>query len=144
MIIYDSPKVKVIFEPEIPCVTHIADGFIKGDDFRKPFVEGMNFFEANFKKYPEMGWLNDARRMNTVGPDDIKWLNKNVNDRAYQIGAKKVAFVLPENIFGKWAIRMYVEFTNRRSDNKLEIKAFKTIEDAKTWLKGGQVDSVSF
>lgn len=144
MIIYESPQVKVIFEEDIPCVTWIPSGFLKGDDFRKPFKEGMDFLEANFQKYKGINWLNDARNLKTAGIDDIQWLNKNVNDRAFRIGSTKVAFVIPESIFGKWGIRMYVEFTKRRSDNNLEIKAFNTGEEARQWLKGGNVSDVSF
>ena len=97
-------------------------------------MKGMDFMEEKIKSMPNIGWINDARLLKVVKPDDLLWLNKNVNDRAYNFGAKKVAFVLPESAFGKWAVKFYADFTNKRTDNKFQIKAFMTMEEAKKWI----------
>jgi hypothetical protein len=62
------------------------------------------------------------------------WLNTNVNDRAYRFGAKKVAFVLPDSVFGRLAVNFYVDYTNKRTDNQFQIKAFSTMEEAAKWI----------
>lgn len=134
MILYDSKLVKLEFDPAVPCITWIPQEFMEGAQFRDPFTVGMDFMEKKIKELPNLGWLNDARKLKAVKTEDVKWLNLNVNDRAYKFGAKKVAFVLPENIFGKMSIKLYVEFTSRRVDNKFQIKAFNTVEKAKAWL----------
>jgi len=136
MILYEDPKVTVEYDPIIPCVIWTPLNHIFGDDFRNPLTLGMDFFVKTIKDQPNLGWLNDTRKQKSVKLDDVKWIDKNINDRAYQSGAKKVAFVLPENIFGRMGTRLYVEFTTQRPDNQLEIKAFKTLSEAKLWLKG--------
>ncbi len=142
--IYESERATITYDPDVPCVTWTPKGFLKGDEFKEPFMAGMEFLEKEYKSNQQIQWLNDARNLKTVGPDDIKWLNSNVNDRAYKIGVQRVAFVLPENIFGKWAIKIYVDFTNKRADNKLDIKAFKSMAEAKNWLKAGTGSDVPF
>lgn len=136
MILYESHLVKVEFDPSVPTVIWTPLEFMSGEQFTQPFVVGMDFFEKKVKEIPNLGWLNDTRRVNSVKIEDVKWLDKNVNDRAYEVGGKKVAFVLPENIFGKMSVRFYIKFTNERMDNKLEIKAFEKLAQAKLWLKG--------
>lgn len=142
--VFKNDQANITFDESVPCVVWTPTGFLKGEQFREPFKAGMDFLEEKIKTYPTISWLNDARSLKTVGQDDVKWLNQNVNDRAYKLGVKKVAFVLPESIFGKWAIKLYVDFTQRRSDNKLEIKAFATVAEAKKWLKEGQGNEISF
>ena len=134
MIIHQDESSIVEFDASVPCVTWTPAQYMSGDTFRGPFEKGMDFMEKKIKEMPNLGWLNDARKLKTVKIDDLKWLNTNVNDRAYNFGAKKVAFVLPENVFGKMAVKFYVEFTTKRMDNKFQIKAFQTPEDAREWL----------
>jgi hypothetical protein len=135
MIIYENESVVVKFDSSVPCVIWTPLEFMKGDDWRIPFTKGVDFLQQKIKTCPEITWLNDTRKLKTVSIEDLKWLNPNVNDRCFQYGLHKVAFVLPENIFGKMAVKFYVEFTNMRSDNKFQIKAFGKYEDAEKWLK---------
>lgn len=141
MILYEDPKVIVEYDPIIPCVIWTPIDFMSGDAFREPFNKGMEFYEEKIKEIPTIGWLNDTRKLKTVRIDDVKWIDDAVNIRGLKAGVKKVAFVLPENVFGRMGTRLYVEFTTRRPDNTMEIKAFKTIAEAKLWLKGTAVTS---
>jgi hypothetical protein len=134
MVIFEDETVKLDFEPEVPCIIWRPLKFLAGETWRKPFIKGMDFMEEKIKSIPNLGWINDARLLKVVKPDDLLWLNKNVNDRAYRFGAKKVAFVLPDSAFGKWAVKFYADFTNKRTDNQFQIKAFLTMEEAKKWI----------
>ena len=134
MVIFEDQSVKLEFLEQVPCIVWRPLKYISGDGWRKPFQIGMDFMEEKIKSIPNMGWINDARLLKVVKPDDLLWLNKNVNDRAYNFGAKKVAFVLPESTFGKLAVKTYADFTNRRTDNKFQIKAFVSIDEAKKWI----------
>jgi hypothetical protein len=134
MIIYADDSVKLEFLPEVPCIIWKPLKFLAGESWRKPFQTGMDFMESKIKSMPNIGWINDARLLKVVKPDDLMWLNSNVNDRAYQFGAKKVAFVLPESAFGKMAVKFYAEYTNKRTDNQFQIKAFASLEEAEKWI----------
>jgi hypothetical protein len=135
MVILEDATVKLEFLPDVPCIVWKPLKFLSGEGWRKPFITGMDFMEEKIKTIPNLGWINDARLLKVVKPDDLMWLNTNVNDRAYRFGAKKVAFVLPENVFGKVAVKIYADYTNKRMDNQFQIKAFGTLEDAQRWIR---------
>src|SRR5512145_469870 len=134
MVIFEDQSVRLDFLEDVPCIVWKPLKYISGDGWRKPFQIGMDFMEEKIKSLPNLGWINDARLLKVVKPDDLLWLNKNVNDRAYNFGAKKVAFVLPQSTFGRLAVKTYADFTNRRTDNKFQIKAFLSIDEAKRWI----------
>jgi hypothetical protein len=134
MVILEDSNVKLEFLPEIPAIIWKPLKYLSGDSWRIPFVTGMDFMEGKIKSIPNLGWINDTRLLNVVKPDDLMWLNANVNDRAYRFGAKKVAFVLPDSVFGRLAVSFYVDYTNKRMDNQFQIQSFKTFEEALKWI----------
>jgi hypothetical protein len=134
MIILEDSNVKLEFLPEIPAIIWKPLKYLSGVSWRIPFITGMDFMEEKIKSIPNLGWINDARLLKVVKPDDLIWLNTNVNDRAYHFGAKKVAFILPDSVFGRLAVNFYVDYTNKRTDNQFQIQAFKTFEDARKWI----------
>jgi hypothetical protein len=134
LVILEDSNVKLEFFSEIPAIIWKPLKYLSGDSWRKPFVTGMDFMEEKIKSIPNLGWINDARLLKVVKPDDLMWLNTNVNDRAYRFGAKKVAFVLPDSVFGRLAVNFYVDYTNKRTDNQFQIKAFSTMEEAAKWI----------
>lgn len=135
--IYQNEQATISYNKKVPCIIWTPTGFLRGDSFKNPFKAGLDYMEEKIKSEPNISWLNDTRKLRAVPQSDVKWLNENVNNRAYKMGVKRVAFVLPEYNFGKLAVKLYVDFTNKRSDNEFEIKAFKTIERATAWLKEG-------
>lgn len=142
MVILENNLVKVEFEESIKTVIWTPKAFMKGDEWREPFIKGVDFLENKIKEVPDITWLNDTRKLKTVSLDDLSWLNKNVNDPGYKAGLKKIAFVLPNNVFGRMAVKFYVDFTNKRTDNQFQIKAFKNYEDATSWLTADSDENV--
>jgi hypothetical protein len=136
MILFKNENVTVEFDPTIPCAVWTPVGYVYGDDFRDPFLIGIDFVADKIKEYPSIGWLNDVRRIKSPKKEDVEWVNNKANNIAERIGLKKFAFVPPEDVFGKMAIRLYAFMTNKMGNSKLEIKAFATIEEARLWLKG--------
>jgi hypothetical protein len=135
MTIYEDANVTVKYDSSVPCIVWTPLQFMKDDAWRIPFMKGVDFLAEQIKTTPDITWLNDTRKLKSVQVEDLKWLNKNVNDRCFSYGLKKVVFVLPDNIFGKMAVKFYVEFTNARVDNKFKIKAFNSYTDAVSWLR---------
>lgn len=134
MVILENNLVKVEYDESIKAVVWTPIAFMKGDEWRTPFMKGVKFLQEKIAEVPTITWLNDTRKLKTVSLDDLTWLNKSVNDPCYKAGLKKVAFVLPNNVFGRMAVKFYVDFTNKRTDNQFQIKAFKEYEDAVKWL----------
>jgi len=143
MTIFENSKVSVKFDSTVPCIVWTPIEYMAGEEWRTPFVKGVDFLAEKIKTTPNLTWLNDTRKLTSVGLEDLNWLNKNVNDRCLQYGLKKVVFVLPENIFGKMAVKFYAKFTNSRTDNKFQIKAFRSYDDAVNWLKERTIGTLS-
>ena len=134
MTIFENAKVTVKYDSTVPCIVWTPLEYMAGDDWRIPFSKGVDFLVEKIKSTPKLTWLNDARKLKAVSLDDLSWLNKNVNDRCLKYDINKVGFVLPDNIFGKMAVKFYVQYTNARSDNKFQIKTFRSYGDAVNWL----------
>jgi|GEM_PF-1649902 len=135
MTIYEDENVRIEYNSAVPCIIWTPLNFMKGEAWRNPFIKAMDFLSKKIKTVPNITWLNNSVKLKTVAMDDLKWLNKNVTEVCYKLGLKKVAFVLPDNIFGRMAVKFYVDFTNKRTDNQFEIKAFRKYDDAENWLK---------
>lgn len=135
MIIRETDKSKIEFDSRIQSVIwSCKTEYLDTEEFTQSFEKGMEFYLHKIKEVPNIGWLNDASKIKGANPNDILWLDKNVNDKAYKAGGKKVAFVLPKDIFGRLSIRTYTFMTLKRADNSLQIRSFNKIEEAKDWL----------
>ncbi len=134
MVMLETSLVKLDYDESINAVVWEPRAFMKADEWRTPFIKGVEFMKEKIGDEPDMTWLNDTRKLKTVSLEDLNWLNANVNEPLYKAGLKKVAFVLPTNVFGRMAVKFYVDFTNKRTDNQFQIKAFKEYDDAVTWL----------
>lgn len=130
MVIYEDQNVNVKYDETVPCVIWTPLKFMKDENWRNPFIKGVDFFAEQIEKTPNLIWLCDARKLISVPLDDLRWLDKNLNDRLFMYGLTKVVFVMPEDIFGEMAVKFYVDFTNARTNNKLEIKIFTTSSEA--------------
>lgn len=139
MIIYEDSKVNLFYDPAIASIVWTPLQYMKGAEWQIPFTKAIEFLEKQIITTSNISWINDARKLKIVSLDDLSWLNKNVNDRCFQIGIRNVAFVLPENVFGKMAVEFYVEFTNRRSDLQFQIKAFAKYDTAVKWITNTSV-----
>lgn len=142
MIIHEDKKLRIEFDPSIPCVCWTPLDFMNSEEFRNSFNIGTDFLVKKIREVPNLTWLNDTRLLLSAKPDDIKWLDNNVNKKCYDAGVRKVGFVLPEKPMGRMGIRIYAFMTSKSGVFKgLEVKAFEAIEDARSWLKGSNVQA---
>ena len=136
MILFESHAVKLEFDPTIPCIIWTPLDFMSGDQWKEPFIKGVEFFEKKIQEVPHLEWLNDTRKLKSVKIGDVQWVDQWVNPRVKEAGLKKNAFVLPDDIFAKMSIRAYIRFTETRKDSNFQIKGFESVANAKMWLKG--------
>lgn len=118
---------------DVPCVAWVPMGYSKSEDFRKLMMIGVDYYGQKKKEISNLVWLNDSRKMKVIGKEDQDWLESVVNMQAQKNGLKYMAFVLPDNIFGKIAVKLYVEATLKKMD--MTIKTFNSYDKALAWLK---------
>lgn len=121
------------YDPSVPCITSSGDGFMLSRDFREFMENGLDLIREKIKENGKLGWLIDARYMEVIDPDDSEWVVTHWNVKAYEIGLRFVAFILPENIFTLMNIEEYTE--QSEENGPLVIQHFDDMESAKNWLK---------
>lgn len=126
---------EIIFNEEVPCVIWKPTKFMTSSDFRKLMSSGVDYYVSKKQDIPNLVWLNDSREMKVIGKEDQKWLEEVVNMQAIENGLKYMAFVLPENIFGKIAVKTYINSTLDNKENDLTIETFSNYDKAVAWLK---------
>lgn len=135
MILLENEKVCVKFDQSIPAVVWTPLEEMSDEEFREPLRVGVRFFQQNIDKYPNMGWISDTYNCKTVKLDDVNWAAQEINLAYVSAGGTKVAFVFPENIFARMALRLYSKYTNSTMRGMLEIKVFDDFESAKHWIQ---------
>ncbi len=128
---------EIDFLEDVPCVVWRPTKFMDSAQFRKLMGTGVDFYKQKKSSNSNLVWLNDASEMKVIGKDDQKWLEEVVNMQAVENGLKYMAFVLPENIFGKIAVKSYVSSTLGKLNKDLTIKSFSDRSKAIDWLKEG-------
>lgn len=102
------------------------------DELLKKDFEG--YVEKVITLYkPELIYHNVSKAYYPMNPDLQNWINTNVNAKAIAYGARKFAFVLPEDIFTQISIQQTVEEDVVK--NKVAIAYFDEEPKAIQWLK---------
>ncbi|MCG8698302.1 MAG: hypothetical protein MI922_09630 [Bacteroidales bacterium] len=119
---------------QVPCISWIPNGVMDCESFKTLMQAGISYYEKYMNKYPYLLWLNDARNLKFIGTEEQTWLADFVNEKARINGLKHMAFVLPKNLYGRIAVRIYINNTLQRDKNMLTIKTFKKYDKATDWL----------
>lgn len=113
---------------ESNAVKAVFDNYIKEEDFKKFAVEILDKVESSGKKK----LLYDTRGLKVMSQNIQSWINETWFPKANNIGVSHMAFLVPENIFGK----MSMEQTNSKKEKigKISIQYFSNEKLAKDWL----------
>jgi hypothetical protein len=74
-------------------------------------------------------WLADARKHGALSSEDVAWCSELLKNECRQL--HKMAFVMPQNLFGNQCIQQLAQLNQRRG---MSNQLFTTVEKAKTWL----------
>lgn len=80
--------------------------------------------------------LTDTTHMGAINPDDQQWSITDWLDRALKAGYKRLAIILPDEIFTQLSVNDII--SQVEGTNPVVIQYFKSIPEAKTWLKSQQ------
>lgn len=101
---------------------------MKKEDFKQGLLKYVSYYDE-LKPY---GVLHDMRENKfVVAPEVQDWANENVNRRAFEVGLKKVAFLLGSDIFTMVSVEQTME---EKEGALLFTSYFDTEEDAWIWL----------
>lgn len=131
--LYQTEKVKMYIDKEVPCLVNEWLGFLTSKDFREAIIKLVELLAKHSPNFGKLNMLADTRKLNVVSPKDLDWINEEINPQYVKSGASFEAFVIPEDIFGEKSVKKYIESTT--SEGIFTVKMFTTIEEAKEWLK---------
>ena len=140
--LYATENGSIDFDPEVPCLISTYYGFIDSDDFRSQGEYGLEMIQQKIRKYGRITWIGDLSKSEIFDDEDVEWTRQEWSLKAYNLGLRYRAVVLPESIFASMNVR---DFLTRHSEQKgpLIIKTFPEIDSAKEWCKQMLVSFVS-
>jgi hypothetical protein len=77
-------------------------------------------------------WLVDSRRLGSIEPVDVKWVNDNWMPRAVTAGLSFMAFVMAKKVVMQLTMK---SFMARISERDLTTAYFDDVDEARAWLR---------
>lgn len=132
--LYTTEGGSIDFDPSAQCLISTYIGFISSEDFRNQGECGLDIVRQKINKYGKVAWIGDLSKSEIFNDGDVKWTGVEWSTRAYALGLRYRAIVMPESIFASMNVKDFLAKHNERKD-PLIIKSFTDIESAKEWCK---------
>lgn len=95
--------------------------------YKETIMKAMEIASHKVVKY----FLSDIRKEGVVPVGNLRWLNENIISKAVDLGVKKVAIVLNEDLFSN----IYAELLEKNlAENNIILKIFSDKKDAYKWF----------
>jgi glucan-binding YG repeat protein len=100
MIYQEFPFLKIEIDEKTATIIMTWNGSFSSQDYRRgtlACVEAVKSFQLK-------NWLADTSRIGEIKPEDQTWTNENVLFPISDLGVRKVAIVIPEDVYNHLAI----------------------------------------
>ncbi len=116
------------YDAELGCIVAVFRGFASLDQFR----EACELTITNMMRYSASRVLVNLVDMQVLNVDSQKYIQQEWFPKAIKAGLKRMAFVVPQNVFGK----VSMENANKEAKSlPIDMVYFGSIEEASVWLK---------
>ena len=133
-VLYEDKNLRLEYVPEGNYIHETWWGSTPGNRFAE-------LLEIILKKMTETGakgLLLDARKHKGLGPENQKLAADRLEQYAQANGAFKHATIIPEDVFSKFSVESLER--NLDPDAMCINRYFGNIENAKEWLKNGEIE----
>jgi hypothetical protein len=134
-VVFTDQQVTLKFNSAIPYVRANCHGFLRTEQFRAMAYKVAETLAANNSEYPVINFLVDTTELLIVDYKDLEWAAKEGDVLFYQLGVRKLAFIVPLTKFEKFYLNTYQYHAVRDPKNQLLREQFRTEEEALAWLK---------
>lgn len=124
MIVHQNSNVKIEYNQANLRLTQTWTGFISSKDFKIAIDKTREFAIKN----KVVSIISDTLNQGVVKPEDTEYAASIMPD-LFKSGLKKMAFVIPENIFTQLSLKKFAD--KEKNEN---VQYFKSINDANIWL----------
>ncbi len=120
---------RLSIDNEVRAVKAIFDGHIREEDFKEFAAEILDKIrESKVEKL-----LCDTSGLKVMSPKVQEWINETWFPNANKLGISHIAFVVPDNIFGK--VSMEQTNKDKQKIGAIDINYFNSISSAREWIK---------
>ena len=124
----DLPGVKIeIDEKSSAVILHWSNEFTS-EQYRQGCTSGLETVTALKLKY----WLADTSKFARLQPKDQKWTSEVLFPELSRVGLKKMAVVIPEDLYSHLAISTII--VEAKDATKFDTHYFVKEEDAMAWI----------
>ncbi|MCU0446610.1 MAG: hypothetical protein MUE85_17015 [Microscillaceae bacterium] len=118
-------------EAQIMEANWLEQASLQGQEFMNYLEKWCDLIESNQPR----GFLVDSRKGHVVMTPDIQeWHDHTIVPCYINAGVKKVAFILPEDIFEATSVEQ--TFEEAQASHDLQTQFFDDIDEARIWLYG--------
>ena len=133
-IVFKEKYVTISFDPTTGFVLLDWHSYATSGQFRHTITTLLAFVESKSKSHAHIGLLADTVKLGVITKEDIEWNAKEINPYIFKAGVKKVAFIIPENIFTQLSITTYQQQTKVEDTGSLISQMFADRASAQKWL----------
>ncbi len=127
MEIINKDNIKFVYNKEKARVYEVWNGTVDTKDWREAHVQLVEFS----KKEKITTIISNTQELGILKKADADWASEVTTPLLIKNGLKALAFVVSANIFSNMAVKEFANITTA----ELQIKYFKTTEDAEKWLE---------
>ncbi len=126
-ILIDNDYASLWYYPDTKIIHHKFKKFIYGDQLKKVFETGAEYFEKKRCKK----WLSDDRNNSALRKADLEWTSQYWKQRILDAGWKYWAIMMPDLQVGKMSLKPII---NDFKELGVTVELFDDVELAYNWL----------
>lgn len=127
-ILYKNKNIIIEYDDPTTCLLVEWHGLIKSDEFREAATQIIKYIENTKAKFI----LSDNTHWKAISPNDHGWAANNWFPLAEALGVRKLATVLSNDYFNRFAER---SIEGMAEVDCMQIRNFNTKEEAFNWIK---------
>lgn len=125
--LYNSDIVSLNFDSENQLIEMIWKSNPDSEEYRKMFEVMIEFSKTNHIRFV----ISDMRNEGLVRPEDVKWMSREVLQRAIEHNLERLALVIEDSIFAS----VYADVVkNKLKQSPIKVQVFSDTQSALAWL----------
>ncbi|MES2765469.1 MAG: hypothetical protein V4642_06365 [Bacteroidota bacterium] len=116
------------YDPELQCVITVWHGYASSNQFRAICERALDLV----KKHEVKKGISDNRGMKNIAVADQEWVMKDYLPRVLATGYHTSATIVPTDHYAQMTLK---ELSSKIDDSIVQQKFFKTMNEARTWIK---------
>ena len=138
-ILYENKLAVIHYNQQPPYIKLEVKKYMNSEQFREASEKVIQFYKSRRDKLTQLHFVADTRKQGVTSKEDQNWLNEYWNIEMYKLGLRKIAFIIPEGVFGQLSVNNYVDKTKKQNEKYLiNTAVFPSLEAVQNWLSNDE------